>query len=950
MRFTLAYALRDVSKHKKRSSVMLTGFVVSTCLISAVFTWVDIGNSIFAEDLFEDRFQVSLSKPPATFMVFALKRTEYEYSIWDTYSSLKEEEMVNTTEPVYRSTCLLNTENKSDSYIWFPEPDNPILMPSVFAANDSFLSFIQDEIELTEGALSMGEDGILMSETLVSEFNKTLGHTVRAGSEVSFALATKIPLLSKDYAELVHWKRVFFKDLVVKGIYKWVSSETLVATVLGPKRLDNSLFMPLSLLNDTVRTAMETDILRAPGPPKLFVQFDAQESVDRGILGLEGEIDRFIVSVKAACEGEMTNVVDKEQITKLVNACSNSQLIALYVLPIISLSILMTIYASEVTFEGRKTETGILRARGFSYPQLYITFVTESLIIALIGSVLGFVLGSLLGSLMPAARGIFEYDPATLQRSLQKNALSLDKFVTSFLSSTIVPILYVVGKAKPYASVDVISTIHSSTREEEKKLALNIGFWNIEFGGSGMPYILFAGVIVAQVAIRWVFSLMATKISAIFVYIVDLTLWFSLSYCLSLVIVEILPNLSGVLSKSTKWSFLSLNFKRHRIFVPVMTFLVFASSIAAFSLVTLESVRDTTRKEVLYKVGCDIRVHTTQDQPVSFLRNLEGNLGPVLDVMPVLYSHGSVEGFYSVRMVGVDAASYREMSLWTPASIVNPAPEQALVSLGETQNGVIVSEYLASALKLALDSPVRIDGHVFVVTGIMRSAPGFGEAHPTHESLKEGLGFQEDMEYVIVNQASLLGDGVNKTSLFFVESGTDLDVKGTLEHLAGISEIDFVCSPQTFDLKKADVYRYSYIQRTCGALATQFVVTMLVGTVILAFSVDYLTSQRTVEYAVMRAVGATQRNIKVLVLVEWAAVILTSLFAGLLVGASYSVWLLEVMPYLFPFKSLVPYTASAPVFSLMVSILLMATALILTSYYSAKRASRGDVGRALRNL
>jgi len=930
---------------------MLSGFIISACLISSIFAWSNVSSIVFAEDHLENNFLISLSKPSPTYLVLMMKRTKYEYPIWDTYSLLKSEELVSAVEPVYITTCLFNTENKSDSYVWFPKPRNPILMGTVFIANNSFLKFIQDEMKLIEENLSI-DDGVLISNRMVSQINETLGVSIQVGSKINFAIATKIPNFLERYNQLKFWKRVFFENLTVKGIYEWTSQDTLITTTLGTKKLaGNSLFMSSSLLNSTVRASFEEDILNSPGPPKLFVQIDPKEASSRGISNLKDEIEKLLIKIKASCEGEIVSISATEEIMRLISAYINSRFIILYILPVVILSILVTIYASEATFERKRNIGGILRARGFSSRQLYIIFTVESLSIALVGTILGFALGLLLGCWISAAKGVFQYDLASFQRFLNKVTVSPQEFLYSFISSATIPVFYTIGKARAFASGDIITTSSLENKlDKNRGLSYNVGFWKIEFKGIGIPYVLLMGMIISLAFIRWITSLLISRATVIFLYLIILAHWLLFAYFFGLVIIEILPYISRMLLKKPKGFLISIDLKSQKIFVPMLVLLISASSIMVFSLMTVESIQDNLVKEIRYAIGCDFRIYTSQEQPVSFARNLQGNSSFFSSVMPVLTSHSSIAMFYSIKIIGIDPMLYKNMSLWMPTSIINPSYEQALDALARNPNGTIISEYLSNALRLDLNGQVKIGGRNFVVVGIMRSTPGFGEAHPRYGSAKESLGFQETGDYVIVNQKALLENGINKTRLFFARSKKGASVEEIMEHLSNMTEVDSVYSPMTFDLSKRDIYKFMYLQGIYGSLSSQFIITILVSIVFLTFYLDYITSQRTVEYAVIRAVGATRKDIKVLILAKWIIIVLTALITGLIVGAIYSICLFDIIPYMFPFRGLVPYRALMPVFNVTAGFGVMMLAMTLIIYLFARRASSKDVTRALRNL
>jgi len=953
--FTLTYALQSIVKHKRRSLIIIIGFIIDVSMVSAILTWTDTGPMIFAKDHLERSLQLSLSKPDSFQLKYYLKRENYSYSIWDTYAFAERKPLVGKIEVVYSSMFLFNTENKSDSYVWFPESTEPMVRGPVFIANDTFLSLFQDQLRL-EGNLTLGENGVLLSRSLISQLNNTFG-TFKIGSNLSFALATRIAEFSPTKENtLGYWKRVFFKDLTIKGIYDWIPRDSLADRELTTKKLSsNSMFMPLSLVNAMVLRSMEYPYTYSPGPPKLFIQLNAEEVARHGIENLGGEIDRLKMEIFYSFESEIYIYTDIDQVSKFIEAYSQFRTLLIYILPVVNLSVGTTILSSEVVFGGRKQEAGILRARGASSHQLYILFIIEFLLLALIGVTLGFFLGVFLGCLIPATNGLFQYDPVTFKKFLTYATFSQYNFLFAFLACGVPPLIYAFSKAKSYASMEAMRAITQGARSKGR-VTYTVGLWEIEVKGVSISYIFFAGLLATLVFIKRVISnIPLTMGSGIPFYILLLLHWSLLIYATALIMSKALPILSRAFTflLGTKGLFLMLNFKRQRIFVPLMMILMLTSSIMVFSLVEAETTKENISNQIRYAIGCDLRIYTTHTQPISFAQSLTKNFSHLIsNATPVIHSYFKIGNFY-ITVIGVDPMLYKNMGFWVPASFESPIHEQALISLARNPNGVLINKFLSDTLSLDPDSQVEVtlpQPMRLTVAGIIRSAPGFGDANSEFINVKGNLGFQERTMFVIVNKDLLVSMGIDKTSLFFASAKEGTDMKETVKILSKLPGISDVYSPSTFNLSNVDIDRFLYMQGVVGSLTFQFLITIFIGIVSLSFFLGYMISKRGVEYAVMRAIGATRKDITTLIFTESLEVVLFSLIAGSIIGLAYSIVLFDLSLWIFPFSSLVPYTPIVPITTLFVSFVMLFLAMSLGSYLPARRAGRTAVTEMLRNL
>jgi ABC-type lipoprotein release transport system permease subunit len=363
-------------------------------------------------------------------------------------------------------------------------------------------------------------------------------------------------------------------------------------------------------------------------------------------------------------------------------------------------------------------------------------------------------------------------------------------------------------------------------------------------------------------------------------------------------------------------------------------------------------------KQIRYAIGCDLRIATPEKEPMDLAQNFTSDYlfsANITEVMPVLHVYGLLAGRH-VKIIGVNPAAYLEIGFWVADSFVNTSATQALTSLANDPNGAIISRSDAETLGLGVNDAITIESEGVVanhtIVGVLTSAPGFGIANPERSSIIRSIGFQEPDRFLLVNKDAPLFVSQAwyhqyKTNLFFAKVEEGVEEAALVETLSRLLEEDTVYSPMTYN---PGLYRSLYLQGATGILNIQLMMSIVIGIVIETFLIGYITSKKSREYAVMRAVGATRRDITIMIFVEVIAMLSFSTATGLLVGFLYSKVLFDLLLAIFPFASIVPYALIVPPLTIAVSFGVIIAAMLVISYSTAKKAGRTEVARLLRNL
>jgi ABC-type antimicrobial peptide transport system permease subunit len=244
----------------------------------------------------------------------------------------------------------------------------------------------------------------------------------------------------------------------------------------------------------------------------------------------------------------------------------------------------------------------------------------------------------------------------------------------------------------------------------------------------------------------------------------------------------------------------------------------------------------------------------------------------------------------------------------------------------------------------------------------MYSAPGFGFAYASGQtdpdSPAPGFGFQKPQTFAFCNQDYFLidipsrkvDDYVNTTQLFIASLAPGANLEQTLGSLQALGFVHTVWSPWNFDLEDVFLDGYLFRQGVISLLSVGFVAALTISLIALTVFVNALVAERRTEYAVMRALGGTRRQVTTIVFGEFLGLILASFLLGVLLGVGFSWLLMYLLLELFPQPYIVPFTMAWPHTILLTVLGFVVLAMLVGAYVPARRAGGVQVNSLLRNL
>jgi ABC-type antimicrobial peptide transport system permease subunit len=951
-RYVLSYVGHSVRTHKGRFLCLLIGIMIGISLVASVFVWADTGSQVAAIEYFESNlYQYGIQQVYESPINTQL--------IYDVESWLTEQSEYQASDVIYHSVGFLNGTNWNSTTTYLPYPYTRALKDfQTFFVKNSFFDRAAPYFQIN-GEFELSPGQCLVSTRVVEDAALILNHTISIGSQIDVTIAS-IYSEPTTVDDLQPFQTV---NLQVIGTYNITSSDTILYTAARgtyrsnyPGTSQKSIFgwndgiiMQYNQLNATQRDTLTANSFF----PKLLVQLDPSKvsvtglaNVPTSIRGFQSQLE-FQFSGRISVDGESQIFLLEEYIA----ASQSRQTMAVIALPVILLSILLTIFAANIFLSGRRSEVAILRARGASFRQLYAAFILEFIVTSLIALCLGMVFSIFIGSLIPASINFLQFDPTIFFRFLTYVRLEPLTWLVAILACLIPPLIFTMIYVRTFLRAEIYLSMVGTAPPAEADLSTTIVYAIAAFALLG--FLLVA-----------VFLLPVTPLVAIILFAYAVGVWAVFSDIGSRLVRQIIAGVTHIFrplfGEKTFIFEKSMRTRRHRI-VPLLLILTLTFSITVFAVVEAQTVQDNVIAQVGYFMGADLRIESgaIHHNHTTIIQSISG----VVSVTALIHTTGTI-GPFSLTIYGIDVDSYAVTGKWDLSSMVGEDPLTVLHRLRNTSNGIILPRTVAEQLGRAVGNSLIITVHQqgggimgdasFLIVGLGHSAPGLGYFDPDDPTRlpdpTDGFHFQASQIFAFINSQFLLNQNMNNTRLMLASVSENANIEDVQHQITTLSFPSAVYSPMTYSLEEAYPEGSLFNRGVVSLLSIGFLACVIISIIALILFVGIIVTERQVEYAIMRAVGSTQRQISAIVVGEFVGLILTSFLVALLLGFFFSWLLMFILLGLFPFPFVIPFQLGIPLPLLLTVLGTVIIGIGIGTYIPARRAGRTNVGKVLRNL
>ncbi len=953
--WAMSHAISSLKTYKIRNIGIAIILAICVAIPTTVFAWTNTGTRIAVEDFINNNpYQLSVIDPGADRhfedlleiedWIVSSPYIEYARMTPSTVGILRIDG-VTTEWDEYRPTDVVYNDGIKDTRVIVVTPE--------------ILQEWSTELAWT-GNNSIGPNQILVSQYFIDTAEEVTGVVIGIGSEIGIDILRNYyvpdPRIPFDPLPL---DRIIVRNLTVAGIFDVVTWSILAQSypaVIRPSwrsdasdaamgLRDSILILEETLDKETVEKITTTGYFS----PVEFFRGSVRGLIDGGPSNAAFNLrDLKIQILENNIVFDVFGESFLDDLQMHISTYFSGQVLIILAIPIMIMSLMLTLFTSETSVAQKKGEVSALRAKGASFNQIFSAFIYESLILASFGYILGIILTTFMAPLMGSSTGLLSFDPVLYDQYLTKllipgQSLALAVAITMFL-----PAAYLVHVARRIDVGEIGQPTARMTYEVPEEV--NMWYYVLALGGT-LSILLLMPILINPVG----------QIALIQILIAAMLL-FAASYlgsrAMRLVTAKASEKAGGLMGEKKLYMTQSLK-RRKGQFIPLLVILTMTLTTTSMMLIQTASFQNTLENEANYALGCDLRIEV-YDQPLDWTITLSSYSG-VEAVTPVLelLSYFEDEGFY---LEGLDADTYLEIGNFKETSFVDGSPETVLSNLQNTANGIIISQYYATEWNVSSGDTIQIDVPTFdqigttenfVVVGVMKSAPGFGMASTRDlKGIPFGtyFGFQPGRGgFALVNLAFLsIHTGFHTADLFLAMTTSFEDVSPLLEFLDSERWMEYY-TPETIEFSSNSVAGL-FLAGLEGLTMISFITCAGMGIASIVLFLGSAVLEREPEYALFRAIGGTKRQVISLVFGEFAgsvmAAVVISLGLGILFGYSMTlltfgistVW--PILPKLFTY----------PLTVMFLTVVVECAAMIASCYFPARRAGNTDPADVLRNM
>jgi ABC-type antimicrobial peptide transport system permease subunit len=951
----LYYALSSLKNNRTRNIGIALVLAISIALPTTVFSWTNTGTKLAIEDYFaHNAYQFSIQNAPgdheyyklfdAQKLVLQSKFTEYAHITPTTVGILRIDGLTPEWESYY-TTGLNYAAGIKDGRVIVVTPD--------------ILNVWSTEL-VWEGNLSLRPGEVLVSQRFADTARIVSNYSIEVGSKIGIDVLRTYyaPAPSRPFDPLLLHRQII-RNLTVVGIYNVTRSSILGQSFTEIERKnwdplgategvmgvsDSVLLSAEELGHDSVEMITDLGFFS----PVEFIRGSVDGLIDAGPTDAANNMLSLKRVVEESDDTLSVTGLDNIQILQThINTYVASLVLILLALPVMIMSLMLTIFTSETSISQKKGEISAIRSKGASFGQIFSGFIWESLILAFFGLLLGLGITIVTAPLMGSSTGLLTFDISRYIVFLSELSIPTQALILATIIAMFLPAAYLFHVSR---RIDV-TEIGQPTTRATSEIPEEVSF-SYYAGGLGMVLVV---LLVMPILLN------PNRQYAVYEILISTLLLFAAAYlgsrAMRLVTADASERVSRIMGEKRLYLTQSLR-RRKGQFIPLLVILTLTLTTTTMMLIQTASFEDTMTNEANYALGSTVRIETTAHS-FYWLDSLPGHSEasgstPVVEAL----SHVGDEGFY---LEGINAADYRDIGNFRSTSFIGSSYDAILTTLENTDDGIIISQYYASLWNVTVGSQITVDvttptGHNFMtfhVVGMMQSAPGFGMASTRDlDGIPFGtfFGFQPGLGgFALVNLRDLNYEaGYHTAKTFLVGAPSADDVSELTTYLQGLAYTD-VYTAGTIEFGP-DTVAGLFVAGLEGLTMISFIMCAAMGVASIALFLGSAVLEREPEYALFRAIGGTKKQVISLVFGEFAgsvlASVLISLGLGILFGYTQTVLtfgISSVWPIL-------PKVLTYPLLVMLLTVVVECLVMIIACYYPARRAGNTNPAEVLRNM
>ncbi|MHA1908175.1 MAG: ABC transporter permease [Candidatus Thorarchaeota archaeon] len=957
--WALSYSLTSIRNRPIRSVGIALLLAIGIALPTTVFAWGATSEFIAVESYFLDNSYQMLIRPSEDASYGAeLLNEAAEY--------LRASSFVESSDVYVSSVAIVTGEDIPDW--WYYNPNLPVDNESIqdtriIPTSNYLLSKFKSEFNWI-GNDTLSSNSVLVSKLFVDHCALSLGLELEIGDIINFDVILRST--SRQFLQLnTTFPSYQLENYTISGIYDAEYHSSFIGEAF-PSRMRMNLWTrhpedrwPVLGIADSI-LVLEDDIdpeflqdMETEGifEPVMLVQADFRALIDAGTENIEEHITSLrTLLLERYPDLTIRALRELEDLSEYVGSYMRGQVFSILGIPIILMSLFLTVFTSKSSVTRRSSEVSILRSKGASYNQILSSIVWEAVMLGLIGLVFGFILTAILVPIMGASIGDFLIDPTIFLLYFTRLRIPPIGYIIAGMIAFYLPGLYMYHVNSNVKVYEIGQPIQKEIPSEIEEVRL----WKFTGG-----FVVLIAIILALPAASTPAGYLATAE----VLAVSLIL-FAASYLGSQMMQQIVSKLSNSALPflGERYLYVTQSLKRRRgQFIPLLVILTLTLSTTTMMLIESATVDATAQNELEYAYGADLRIVATAAAHYHDFNDELELYDWIVDSTAVLEKATRI-GNLPLRLEGIQPLEYLNICRIESNSFNYGDAIETLYDLAQNRDGIVLSEYLATLLNRSIGDRIGLPVmqnevesiNTFEIVGIMKSAPAFGyaaesEGDPT--SLPFQLGLQvRGGGFAFVNQRFLrhISNSTN-ARYFLAEAVIDpalTDFAEALEDRYAVEVATFHYNSLFGEFNDAGLFLTGLHGFT--TIGIIMCVAMALSSIGLFFGSAVM--ERKPEYAILRALGATTKQVSGMVLGEFAGLIVATISLSLFMGFAFG-YLMSILIFtISPFQALLPYVQSIHIVLILSIAGLEALVMLIACLYPARSAGSTNMIEELRNL
>jgi ABC-type antimicrobial peptide transport system permease subunit len=954
--YGLSYALSALKANPSRAITLALTLSLGISLFASTMVWGDTGIFVSMYNYLDNHmYQVQVASDPGFPQALSQAETYMNHS-----------RFVEETYRVNSTVGLVWASNISDSWIY--DIDDPVYSSGV---KDCRVVFVDNEFlnksafEFTyEGAFALGQNEVIVSRMFIAYVEQVFDVTLQINDTIDVDLLTGDVVYSSEgnmiAAPLGMLGRMRVTNLKIVGIFDLRTYDTMIERALPSYKQGRAnwaitnLRYPVLGLRDGI--LMSKDQIPAGSlsdsgffPQTMLVRFSASALAADGPRNVARNLFELTVRTE-----ELYNITWSGQdkiweIQGVVDAYVATLNLSILAFPIILLALFFSVFAADTFMAPRSVEIGVLRSKGASYSQVSSVFLWESAVIAALSVGLGILFSILFAPLIPSTSNFMSFDWNIYLFYLSHTVVSFNTIIRAIGLIVLPSLLFILYLARKAASTEISLTLAEATEDSTEQ-------------SEAQGFTIGASIFLLLIVVVMMYILPRHPLLFLMELGMGTAAWFFIAYNGSRIsragLARVSMRLSSILGQKNLIAAGYLRKRKGRI-IPLMVVLALTMSSTIAFAVQSESLKVDLNREVTYAIGSDLRIDSTKLE-FNFSQSIETYDG-VSSAMPVLRTWARL-GPDMLSIEALHPLDYESIGKFAPSSFRGESPNSVLAALAAVPNGIVISEYHAArwnktvgdSLTLEMTGVGATQLVTFEVVGMVFSAPGFGYASHTdvpYSPLGAGFGFSSGYDGFALANLEFIEGAIDKheATLFMADLTDNANRTLLLEELSGLPGVN-ANTPETFDLKANSLQTALFLNTIEGLFSIGFVMSLILSVFALSISLGSVVRERRKEYAIMRAIGGSKRQVVSMVFSEFSGVVIASLVLSLVLGVVFGFVMGFLVNVMSPFSRTLSASIAFPMDLLTIVLFIEILTMIIGAYLPAREASETDPAVVLRNM